>query len=65
MPCQSVIEQPEGTPGHIYRLRLADLHLPLVARPGASAAQLISVLLAEFAAPLANGLIRHDHATFK
>jgi hypothetical protein len=63
--CQSVIEQPEGTPGHIYRLRLAGLHVPLVAGPGASVTRLIAIVLAKLATPLANGLIRHDHATFK
>jgi len=62
--CQSVIEQPEGTPGHIYRLRLADLHLPRVTGPGASATQLISILLAKLATPLADSLIGHDYATF-
>jgi hypothetical protein len=41
------------------------VHMPLVARPGASAAQLIRVLLAKLAAPLADGFIGHDHSTFK
>ena len=39
------------------------IHIPLVARPGASAAELIRVLLPELAAPCADGFIRHDHAT--
>ena len=63
--CQSVIEQPEGTPGHIYRLRLADLQVPLITGPRPSATQLISILLAKLATPLANGLIGHHHAAFK
>jgi hypothetical protein len=41
------------------------IHLPLVAGPRTSATQLICISLAKLARPLANGLIRHDHATGK
>src|SRR5712692_9772394 len=39
------------------------VHLPLVTGPGA-ATELISILLAKLATPLANGFIGHDHAAF-
>src|SRR2546427_646097 len=40
------------------------IEVPLVPRPRTAATELISILLAKFAAPLAHGLRRHDHATF-
>jgi hypothetical protein len=58
-------QHPEGTPGHFYRLRLADLEVPFIAGPGTAATELISILLAELAAPFANRLIGHDDSTFK
>jgi hypothetical protein len=39
------------------------VHVPLVAWPGASATELIRILLPEFAAPFADGFIGYDHAT--
>jgi len=41
------------------------VHVPLITGPRPSATQLISILLAKLATPLANGLIGHDHAAFK
>jgi hypothetical protein len=37
--------------------------MPFIARPRASATQLIGVCLAKLPAPLADGLVGHDHAT--
>ena len=41
------------------------VHLPLVTGPGASATELIGIVLSEFTAPFANRLIRHDYTAFK
>src|SRR5262245_47069494 len=38
------------------------IQMPFVARPGSSAMELSRILLPELAAPLPDGLIRHDHA---
>src|SRR5262245_5687901 len=39
------------------------VQMPLVARAGTPATQLIGIGLAELPAPLADGLVGHDHAT--
>ena len=39
------------------------VQVPLIARPGTPMPELIRIGLAELAAPLPNGLIRHDDAT--
>jgi hypothetical protein len=41
------------------------IHMPLVAKPRTTATELISILLAKFATPLANRLIGHADATLK
>src|SRR5258708_26841043 len=41
------------------------IHMPLVARAGTAATELIGILLAELAAPLADRLISHDDSAFK
>src|SRR5262245_39632423 len=41
------------------------IHLPLVSRPRTAATEPVSIRLAKLAAPLANGLIGHDHSPFK
>ncbi len=41
------------------------IHVPLVAGPSASAPELIGILLAKLAAPLADRLIGHDDSAFK
>src|SRR5262245_48272851 len=41
------------------------VHVPLITGPRPSTTQLIGIVLAKLAAPLADGLIGHDHAPFK
>lgn len=41
------------------------IHMPLIAGPWTAATQLIGILLAEFAAPLANGFIRNDDSALQ
>ena len=41
------------------------VQVPLVTGPGTPTTELIGIVLAKFAAPLANGLIGHDHTTFE
>jgi hypothetical protein len=41
------------------------LHLPLVPRPRPAATELIGIVLAKFATPLAKGLVSHHHAPFQ
>jgi hypothetical protein len=41
------------------------VHMPLVSRLRTAATELISILLAKLATPLADRLIGHDHATFE
>jgi site-specific DNA recombinase len=62
---QRRLTEPEGTPGHFYRLRLAHFQMPLVARRRPSMPELIRVGLAELATPLPNRFIRHKNATSK
>jgi site-specific DNA recombinase len=58
-------KEPEGTPGHFYRLRLAHFAMPFVPGPRAPTTQLIGVLLAKLATPLANGFIGHENSADK
>jgi hypothetical protein len=51
--------EPEGTPGHVYRLRLAHFQMPLVARLRPPMPKLIRIGLADLAAPLPHRVIRH------
>jgi hypothetical protein len=57
--------EPEGTPGHFYRLRLAHFQMPLVPRPGVPPTQLIRIGLPKLAAPLPNGFVGHDHPAYE
>src|SRR5262245_30398799 len=41
------------------------IEVPLVTRLRTAATELVSILLTKLAAPLANGLIGHDHSTLK
>src|SRR5712692_5874768 len=41
------------------------VHVPLVAGPGAATTELVGILLAKLAAPLANGFIGHNHPAFQ
>src|SRR5215813_7448585 len=41
------------------------IKVPIIAGPGTAATELIRILLAELATPLANRLIGHDDSTFK
>jgi hypothetical protein len=59
---QCLLKEPEGTPGHVYRLRLAHFQVPLVAGLGPSVPALIGIPLAELVAPLPNRFVRHRDA---
>ena len=41
------------------------IEMPLVSRPRTAATELVGIVLAKLATPLANGLVAYDHTTFK
>jgi site-specific DNA recombinase len=54
---QRLPTEPEGTPGHFYRLRLAHFEMPFVPGLGASTLELIGIVLSKFPTPLADGFM--------
>jgi hypothetical protein len=60
---QRLRQAPEGTPGHFYRLRLAYVEVPCVARSRAASRWRIGIGLAGLAALLADRFIGYGHAT--
>jgi site-specific DNA recombinase len=54
---QRRLTEPEGTPGHFYRLRLAHFQMPFVARPRPFAPQRIRIGLAKLPAPVAHRFV--------
>jgi len=57
--------EPEGTPGHFYRFRLAHFEVPLVSWLSASMLQLIGVVLPTLQTPLADSLMGDVDTTFE
>jgi hypothetical protein len=54
---------PRGETSRFYQLQKDYFAMPLVARPRASASELIGIGLAEFSAPFPNRLVGDDNAT--
>jgi hypothetical protein len=61
---QRLLPEPEGSPGHVYRLRLAHFQVPFTAWSGASTAQGIRIHLSELPALLGHSFIGQHNPTF-
>jgi hypothetical protein len=55
--------EPEGTPGHFYRLRLAHFQMPFIARARPASLQLIGIILPKLQTPLTDGFMGHRDTT--
>jgi site-specific DNA recombinase len=58
---QRLLKEPEGTPGHFCRLRLARFQVPLITGSGAPPTELIGIGLPEFPAPIPHCFIGQEH----